>query len=56
MDYPEVNTELCTGCGACVDVCHMEAIVMENGNARIVEDNFNICRICARYCPVEAIA
>lgn len=55
MNYPKVNTELCTACGACIDVCPMEAIVMEDGKARIIEENCSNCRICARYCPVNAI-
>ncbi len=55
MDYPKINRELCTGCGACIDVCPMEALILENGKARIIEDNCSNCRICVRYCPVAAI-
>lgn len=55
MDFPKVNTDLCTGCGACADACPMEAILMENGKARLIEDNCSNCRICVRYCPVGAI-
>ncbi len=55
MDFPEINQELCTGCGACIDICPMEAIVMQDGKACIVEDNCGNCRVCESACPLEAI-
>ena len=55
MDLPGVNADLCTGCGACIDVCPMEAIIMEDGIAKIDEEKCSNCRVCEDECPVEAI-
>lgn len=35
----KVDTELCTGCGACVEVCPVEAISLRDGKAQIDGDN-----------------
>jgi ferredoxin len=51
----EVNKEKCTGCGACVDVCPVEAIVLENGKAKVDADKCVDCGQCVEACPVEAI-
>ncbi|MFW5690576.1 MAG: 4Fe-4S binding protein [Planctomycetota bacterium] len=31
----KVNEELCTGCGACVEVCPVEAISLGDGKAPV---------------------
>ncbi|HKI90526.1 MAG TPA: 4Fe-4S binding protein [Draconibacterium sp.] len=56
LKYPKVNTELCTGCGSCIDVCPMEAISLIDGKAFIKEDICTNCRVCENECPVEAIS
>ena len=55
IDFPRVDADLCTGCGACIDVCPMEAIFMEDGIAKIDEEKCSNCRVCEDECPVEAI-
>jgi len=55
MNYPKINQELCTGFGACIDACPMEAIVLEDGKARIIEENCSNCLMCIGVCPIEAI-
>ena len=52
---PKVNTELCIGCGNCVEVCPVEAILINDGKASIKKDICINCRICANECPVGAI-
>ncbi len=56
VNLPKVNVELCIGCGACIDVCPMKAIVMVNGKANIEEEKCRNCRVCQRTCPVGAIS
>ena len=53
MQY-RINTERCTGCGACTDVCPTEAIRIENGKASITLDCVD-CGACPRVCPEGAI-
>ena len=48
-----INEE-CIGCGTCVEVCPLEAIV-ESGDVYIITDDCNECRSCVDICPVNAI-
>lgn len=41
----------CIGLGDCMDVCENEAIVIENGVARILPWNCGSCGQCAKVCP-----
>lgn len=56
MEYPKVDPEVCTGCGACMEVCPVNAIMIENGVAKIVEDKCRGCYACQNVCPVGAIS
>jgi len=51
---PLVNQELCNGCGECSLACQEEAILMENGKAKITPDCI-LCGECIRACSREAI-
>jgi len=55
MDFPEVNPDICTGCGICIDLCPMGAIILVNGAAFIDSGQCNNCRLCESECPLEAI-
>jgi ferredoxin len=50
-----VDGEKCAGCGACEDVCPVEAILVSDGVARIDQDRCNECEACVETCPNEAI-
>lgn len=50
-----VNKNLCIGCGACVGICPVGAITMENGVAKIDYSKCIKCLACESLCPVEAI-
>jgi NAD-dependent dihydropyrimidine dehydrogenase PreA subunit len=55
-DFPKVNSDICTGCGICIDNCPMEAIELVNGVAFIDGKKCNNCHQCENDCPVEAIS
>ncbi len=56
MEYPKVNPELCTNCGACMEICPANAIVIENNKAKIIEDKCRGCYACQNVCPTGAIS
>lgn len=51
----KVDKEKCTGCEACVDICPVQAIKMEDGKAVIGEECID-CGACVNQCPSEAIS
>lgn len=51
----KVDKSTCTGCEACLNACPTEAIVMEDGKAKITDDCVD-CGACVDECPVEAIS
>ncbi len=51
-----VNKELCIGCGACVGVCPVGALELdEEGKSESNEELCIGCGACIGTCPVEAI-
>ena len=51
----KINSKLCTGCGACIEVCPFEAIQIENGKAKVNDETCVGCGVCAAGCLVGAI-
>lgn len=51
---PRKVTDECIGCGACVDTCPVEAIVLED-KADIAASKCIDCGACEGDCPVSAI-
>lgn len=53
---PELELELCDGCGLCIAACHGGGIVSEDGKVRIIEtQNCDFCGVCEAVCPQGAI-
>jgi Fe-S-cluster-containing hydrogenase component 2 len=50
-----IDSEKCTGCGACVDACPVDAIKLVDGKAVVDEETCIDCGTCVDECPVEAI-
>lgn len=53
--YAEVNTELCTSIGTCVERCPMDAVSMDNGFASVDLGRCIGCGLCVPTCPENAI-
>ena len=51
----KVNSDICIGCGACINTCPMNAISLSNNVAKIDETICRNCRKCVKVCPVKAI-
>jgi NAD-dependent dihydropyrimidine dehydrogenase PreA subunit len=49
-----IHSELCVGCGTCVNICPMEAIDIEDTIAVINNNRCIGCGLCAYHCPESA--
>ncbi|MHA1927968.1 MAG: 4Fe-4S dicluster domain-containing protein, partial [Candidatus Thorarchaeota archaeon] len=54
--YAEVDSELCTLCGNCVELCQMEAITLEDDTVVIDLNRCIGCGVCVANCPSDALA
>jgi len=52
---PWIKQEDCTRCGICIDECPVDAIVMEDAGARIIDDECIRCGKCHDVCVVDAV-
>lgn len=56
MPRPVIDTEKCTGCGTCADVCPSGVFEIQEGKAVAVRPEDCIgCRACEASCPQGAI-
>jgi ferredoxin len=53
--YGVVDADLCSGCEECVDLCQLDAAVMEDGTATINLDRCIGCGNCVAICPSDAV-
>lgn len=53
----QTNEDYCIGCGACVDICPVKAVTLDDYEVAQVDPDWCIgCGVCAGLCPVEAIS
>ncbi|MBN1860687.1 MAG: 4Fe-4S binding protein [Candidatus Thermoplasmatota archaeon] len=52
----KVDKEKCTGCGACVTACPVEALKVVNEKVEVNEDTCIDCGTCVDECPVQALS
>ena len=53
--FAQVDADLCTSCGVCVERCQMNAISLDNGPAEVNLDRCIGCGVCVPTCPGNAI-
>jgi ferredoxin len=51
----KVDQDACTGCGACAEVCPVDAISVDDV-AKVDPETCTECGTCVDECPVEAIS
>lgn len=52
----DIDSEKCSGCGACADACHEGAIAMVNGKAKLIRDDYcDGMGDCLPACPAGVI-
>ena len=55
MLIPQVDADLCSGCGECAAVCQFHAIVVVGGQTLVFPELCHGCGSCALVCPDKAI-
>lgn len=51
----QIDQELCSGCGACIEVCTEGALFMDDGRAQLDARLCTACESCLDACPNGAI-
>lgn len=54
--YPQLNRELCVGCGKCAESCPAHVITIKNRKAQFRKKGCISCFCCQEMCPMKAIA
>lgn len=54
--YPQLNKELCVGCGKCAESCPAHIINIENKKAKFKKRGCISCFCCQEMCPMKAIS
>jgi MinD superfamily P-loop ATPase len=54
--FPQINSEKCTGCGRCAEVCVYNALAVVNKQVIFFKELCHACGSCALNCPENAIS
>lgn len=54
--YPQLNKELCVGCGKCAESCPAHIINIADGKAHFQKKGCISCFCCQEMCPMKAIS
>lgn len=54
--YPQLNADLCVGCGKCAESCPSHIIRIENKKAKFKRKGCISCFCCQEMCPMKAIS
>lgn len=55
IQIPQIQTERCTACGKCVEICQFHALAKTGENILIFPQLCHGCGSCTRNCPEKAI-
>ncbi|MDR3291971.1 MAG: 4Fe-4S binding protein [Methanobrevibacter sp.] len=45
----------CPADGLCILICEQQALIEENNDVKVVDENCNDCGLCISNCPNQAI-
>jgi len=54
--YAKIDSEKCTACGECMEICQMDALVAVNNHIEVVQEKCIGCGNCLNVCEFEAIS
>ena len=52
----EISSDECTGCGVCVERCHLHALELVDDVAHLIEERCIGCGVCEASCAFDAIS
>lgn len=52
----EIDSEACTGCGRCVEVCRYNALALVKGKVLLFPELCHACGACTLVCPAGAVS
>jgi len=50
-----IDLDTCTGCGACVESCPAQILVLADGKVTVVDGDCMGCQSCVELCAAGAI-
>lgn len=55
VKVPQIDEQLCTGCGACVRICQFNALALVRGKVLVFPELCHHCGACSLVCEPKAI-